>query len=760
MIFNIQNITKSPLYNGLFFRFWGIGILVFVFFQFYRGLTLWIIGWEFNSENLLKIFQGGLRMDWSTTSYIMSYIFSMLGLLWLTISKSLKGFFRFLIIVNVFLLIGITAIFIADVFLLKYWGCRINSQALSFLKFPIESMRASLSKIEIISISLGLLLLGFGCYLLIIKSENSIKRLTKKIKNTLSNWIYLIMTLGMLILGIRGGTSKVPLQISEAFVFAGDSDLNNQLTLNSLWNAIFQFTNKQKHPDVDHILEFDGNEQLWVNYSGVYDSDPQILETNIGLQESSNIHSDKSSTFPDKLHKFPNKTNIYPDKSNIFPDKSNTFPDKNKIYTDKPNIYLFVLEGVSAEVSEYFSDSKINATPLMDELAQNGIGFKQAFACGDRTDKGIATVLTGWPGQPWQSILNYPDKYKKLPSIIKSAKLNGYTSTFYYGGNSKFANIQDFLIQMGLDKIIDESEMNLLNMEFIYSKSSISSQIFNSFNANLSAKTNNNSKRSWESDIKVQKATSNSFELKGNWGYFDPVVMDVLQMKNTQSSKLLRNRKGNHSQPQFHIILTSSTHEPYDINNVFVDRKSVPNKNIRDKEIQNYIQSVRILDQSIYACIRRIQSSDPDALFILVSDHGKYLNTNETKFGQRNFFHIPLIFYGKPIDQIKKTIKPQYIDKLINRVVSQTDIASTIEGLLFQKSYSNQYFEYSRNVFERNFSEMSWFTMYGVMGIIEKDATYWLSTDKKSQELEKPWNYRDSMVLFMGKKIISDFFSL
>lgn len=719
MILNIQNITKSPLYNGLFFRFWGIGVLIFMFFQLYRGLTLWIIGWEFDSDQLWKIFQGGIKMDWSTTSYIMSYIFSMLGLIWLTIAKSLKRIFRLLIIINVILLIGITGIFIADIFLLKHWGSRINSQAIAFLKYPIEALKASLSTVEIISISLGLLLLGFSCYLFIIKSENAIKRFSKKIKNTLSNWVYLILTLGMLVIGIRGGTSKVPLQISEAFVFAGDSELNNQLTLNSLWNAIFQLTNKQKHPEIDHIIQFNGNNRLWYNYKGIYDSDPnQIVESNDGKQNSSNALS------------------------------------------DNPNIYLFVLEGVSAEVSKYFSDSEINATPYIDELAQNGMGFKKAFACGDRTDKGIATILSGWPGQPWQSILNYPDKYNKLPSIIKSAKKNGYVSTFYYGGNSKFANMQDYLIQMGVDKITDESEMNQLNMEFIYSKSSISNQVFNAFELNVVSETIKNDKKSRQSDVSVQKTTSNSFDLKGNWGYFDPVVMDVLQMKTNQTSGILHNSKYKHSKPQFNIILTSSTHEPYDINQFLINRKSIPNKKIRHKETQNYILSVRILDRSIYSCIKKIQSSDPDALFILVSDHGKYLNTTETKFGQRNFFHIPLIFYGKPIDQIRKSINSHEIDNLINRVVSQTDIAATIEGLLFQKRYKNQQFKYSRNIFNNFNSGLSWFSMYGVMGIIEKDATYWLSTDKKSQELEKPWNHRDSMVIFMGKKIISDFFSL
>jgi hypothetical protein len=168
---------------------------------------------------------------------------------------------------------------------------------------------------------------------------------------------------------------------------------------------------------------------------------------------------------------------------------------------------------------------------------------------------------------------------------------------------------------------------------------------------------------------------------------------------------------------------------------------------------------VRILDQSIYACIKKIQTVDSNALFVLISDHGKYLHTANTNFGQRNFFHIPFVIYGKPIDQFQKSLNTQEKDFLIKRVVSQADIPSSIDKLLFNGNFTNK-FEYSRNIFQKNHSGMSWFSMYGVMGLIEKDATYWLSTDKKSQEFEMPWDSRDSMTLYMGKKIILDFFSL
>ncbi len=713
MICNIQHIKKSPFYNGLFFRFWGIGILVFLFFQFYRGLTLWFIGWEFDLDNLWRIFKGGLKMDVSTTSYILSYFLSMVGILWFTITNSLKKFFRLIILFNVLLLIGVACVLIADVLLLKYWGSRINSQALSFLKFPLESIQASLNTFQIASISAGVLLFGMGCYIFISKSENRIKRFSRNINNSLSNWFYFIATWFMLVIGIRGGTSKIPLQISEAFVFHGESELNNQLTLNSLWNVFFQLTNSEKHPNIDHIIQFEAKTDFWSKYRG------------------------------------EDKTNS----------RAIISPIESTQISVKPNVYLFILEGVSAEVSYYFSNSNLNATPKLDELAQSGLGFKQTFACGDRTDKGVATILSGWPGQPWQSILNYPEKYKKLPSLVQSFKNNGYHSSFFYGGNSKFANLKDYLLIMGVEEIIDESEINQMEMDFIFSQSSISHEVYNS--NNLDPFKFSNVRYKVKSKLVQSKPLKpvNPFELKGNWGYFDPVVMDVLTEHVVQNKRNKVTKINNSTQPQLNIILTSSTHEPYDINRVFLNRKSVAGNSKYHAEIQKYLQSVRILDQSIYACIKKIQTMDSNALFVLISDHGKYLNTSNTHYGQRNFFHIPFLIYGKPIDQLQKSLNNQEKEELVNRVVSQTDVPSSINSLVFKNKFTNE-FEYSRNIFQKNHSGMSWFSMYGVMGIIEKDATYWLSTDKKSQELEMPWDYRDSMTLHMGKKIILDFFSL
>ena len=142
------------------------------------------------------------------------------------------------------------------------------------------------------------------------------------------------------------------------------------------------------------------------------------------------------------------------------------------------------------------------------------------------------------------------------------------------------------------------------------------------------------------------------------------------------------------------------------------------------------------------------------------------MNDANTMFGQRNFFHIPLIFYGNSINKLQSNISSFALGdvkaRITEKVVSQTDIVRSLEFLIFKNriGQNQQSFIYSRNVFNTQHPNNAWFNMYGVMGMIEPNETNWLSTDKKALENEIPWNSKDSAILHRGRKIILDFFSL
>src|SRR5690606_5468863 len=97
--------------------------------------------------------------------------------------------------------------------------------------------------------------------------------------------------------------------------------------------------------------------------------------------------------------------------------------------TDKqrPNIVIIVLESFTAKASAFLGGDH-DCTPGMDKIAKEGISFKKCYASGDRTEKGLVSILSGYPAQPQSSIIVFNDKAANLPFLGED--LAGYSSSF------------------------------------------------------------------------------------------------------------------------------------------------------------------------------------------------------------------------------------------------------------------------------------------------------------------------------------------
>ena len=101
----------------------------------------------------------------------------------------------------------------------------------------------------------------------------------------------------------------------------------------------------------------------------------------------------------------------------------------------------------------------------MNHFAHEGILFNHCYANGDRSDKGIVSILSGYPAQPNTSIIKYTEKASKLPHISQILNEEDYHSAFYYGGELDFANMKSYFITGGYQKLVtindfDKSDMN------------------------------------------------------------------------------------------------------------------------------------------------------------------------------------------------------------------------------------------------------------------------------------------------------------
>lgn len=133
----------------------------------------------------------------------------------------------------------------------------------------------------------------------------------------------------------------------------------------------------------------------------------------------------------------------------------------NKVlHTDRPNVVLILLEGMVGQVFEELGGEK-GITPNLDRLMREGVNFTQAYSAADRSDKGMIAVMSGFPSQGPESIIQYIPKHEKLPGIGQIYDSLHYTTSFYHGGQSQFYNFKSYMFSHGVGRVVDNGNFDL-----------------------------------------------------------------------------------------------------------------------------------------------------------------------------------------------------------------------------------------------------------------------------------------------------------
>ncbi len=124
---------------------------------------------------------------------------------------------------------------------------------------------------------------------------------------------------------------------------------------------------------------------------------------------------------------------------------------------NRPNILLIVWESLTAKVVTKLG-GRPDITPNFDKLCNEGVLFTNYYASGDRSEKGLIALLSGFPAQPLTSIMTIPQKSAKLPTLTGTLRQAGYQTSFYYGGETEFANIRSYLFHSQYDRIVSKPD--------------------------------------------------------------------------------------------------------------------------------------------------------------------------------------------------------------------------------------------------------------------------------------------------------------
>lgn len=131
----------------------------------------------------------------------------------------------------------------------------------------------------------------------------------------------------------------------------------------------------------------------------------------------------------------------------------------------KLNIVIVMNESFGAEFSKLYGDER-NLMPNFDRYAQEGIWFRNAYSSGTRTVRGLEAITSSFPPTPAESIVRRPgnDNVATIGKVLREA---GYHTSFLYGGNGYFDNMNAFFEGNGYE-ILDRSKITKIRFENIW----------------------------------------------------------------------------------------------------------------------------------------------------------------------------------------------------------------------------------------------------------------------------------------------------
>lgn len=567
---------------GSFLKFISFWLFVFLI----ERITFFVYHFEkIKSDSFneyLLLFIKGIRLDLSMIGYFL-LIPTLLLIVNLFISNK-KVLNRIVNIYSLVLLIIVIILGIIDLNIYSEWGTKINSRAIEFLILsPGEAMASSASS-PLFSSFLIILFQFSICYYIFKK----ISILEYHKENIFIQILIIPIIAFVSVMMLRGGLQLAP--INQSAVYFSNKNAVNHAALNTEWNLMHSVIENHFSTENPYVFMPDNEAQNIID--SLYKNDNQKLE---------------------------------------------------QILTkERPNIVFIILESYTSDVVESFGGEK-NVSPFIHKYASSGLKFSNIYASGDRTDKGMIAILSAFPTQAVRTIIQQPDKFEKLPAIPKILKSNGYTTAFYYGGESEFANFKSYLISTQFEKIIDK----------------------NDFNSN---------------------------QMNSKWGahdgfLFDKALEDMRQLK----------------EPFMSTILTLSSHEPFEV--------PIPNKFNGDDLPSKFRKAANYTDLCFGEFMAKAEKENwyKNSLFVVVADHGHRLPKEYDNAYDYRKFRIPLFFYGDVIND-------KYNKKTIDKIGSQTDIAST---LLSQININDSSFHWSSNLLDNSNAGFAFYSYDNGIGWVD-----------------------------------------
>ena len=421
----------------------------------------------------------GLSLDLTVAGYITA-LPTLLTLFSIWVKLSDRLFRRILTGYFITTSILVSAILSLDLSLYEHWGFRIDGTILIYIDNPQGAMASLDFATALRQGAIFALYATLLCWVYI-KVVIPTFRADKHQSKPLSSLLILFMG-GLCFLAIRGGLGASVANISKVYFSS------NQLLNHAAINPIFS------------LLSTIGKNDDYASEYPFYSED---------------VRSAKLETL---MSKDPT------------PSPTNTL-----LTNSRPNILFVVLESFGRPITDEIIGG-VAVTPHLQELKSEGIWFEHMYANSFRTDRGQVAILSGFPAQTRISIMKMPAKSSQLPSIARSLQGEGYSTSFFYGGDLNFTNQASYMYSTGWEELV------------------------------------------WQKDLNLNAPT-------GKWGYADDVMSDYVAEAIITKS---RNKK-----PFLAGYLTLSSHEPFNVPYSKFDDKLLNAMAFTDEQIGKMISKLK-----------------------------------------------------------------------------------------------------------------------------------------------------------------------
>ena len=294
-----------------------------------------------------------------------------------------------------------------------------------------------------------------------------------------------------------------------------------------------------------------------------------------------------------------------------------------------PSFVFIIVESLGQRLSSV--RPKMSFTPFLDSLKKESLYWPNCLALAERTFGALPNIFSSAP----YGTKGFARTWEPIPyhnSILKEMSLNGYTLSFYYGGNASFDGQDEYMRGNGVGYVMKPEEAD------------------------------------FDQEQKEQMMKENS------WGMYDK---DMFNAAIRHRDTTARNRQN------ADIYITLSTHEPWCFtgNEIYakkVEEMVANTKAFGPDEKNTVLSNKKTFASFLYMddCVKMLldyYKSLPEfenTIFVIVGDH---------RMGRVYVSSSPLLKYNVPLIIYSPLLKKP---KTFNAVVTHHDITPTITAYL------------------------------------------------------------------------------